>query len=243
LLRVGGLARQREDRVVESEHRDLIARRQRAEEFLDRVLHLRHRVLHAGAHIDRQHEVERDVLRHEVRNRLRLAVLEHAERAARQSADVFVLAVGHRHGHLHDLDVHGFGEAEALGDDGVDDTDAGPGGDGAYLMLRDRLSDVELAFEGCLRRPAHLPAVDEERHRHGGVRRRHLCAQHRRSTHDAVFFRRHDFHADVRRGVLNGRPQRGQQHERESGFHLCLPSGPPLARSGASGPSVVSAAM
>jgi hypothetical protein len=99
--------------------------------------------------------------------RLRLAVLEHAEGAPRQTRDVLVLAVGHRHGDLHDLDVHCFGEPEALGHDGIDDAHATAGGDGAHLVLRDRLSDVELALEGRLRRPAHLPAVHEERHRHG----------------------------------------------------------------------------
>ena len=79
LGRIGRLARQREDVVVEAEQRHLILRRHVAEELLHRRLQLRHRRRHAAADVDRDDQLERHVFGREVRDRLRPAVLERRE--------------------------------------------------------------------------------------------------------------------------------------------------------------------
>ena len=59
-------------------------------------------------------ELERHVLRREVRDRLRLAVLEDVKRRLREAAHELAVSVGHRHRHLHDVDVDALRHSRAL---------------------------------------------------------------------------------------------------------------------------------
>ena len=77
-------AREREDRVVESQHRHLILGRHRVEKRLHGALQLRHGRRHAAADVHRDDQLERHIFSGKVGHRLRAIVFEHVKRLARQ---------------------------------------------------------------------------------------------------------------------------------------------------------------
>jgi hypothetical protein len=102
---IGRLPRQRKDGVVEPQQRDAIGGRHGRQELFDGALHLGHRLAHAAADVDSEHEIERDVFRREMRDRLRTAVLVDTERPLWQPHHVLAPAIGHGHRDFDEVDI------------------------------------------------------------------------------------------------------------------------------------------
>ena len=257
LRRIGLLAREREDAVVEAEQRHLILRRHVAEELLHGFFQLRHRRRHAAGDVDCGDELQRDVLGGEVRDRLRVAVLEQVECRLRDVRHEAAAAVAHGDGDLHDVHVDALGVADRFRAHRLHDASAAfERGDGAHLMLGDRGAGVPVALEGNFRERAGLSAVDEEGESGNGLHRIDLRAQQRRAADVRFVARREDrqlrslrrrgldvlrrrLHAD-RRGRRHGEPGDRSGEEQAASDHLRIAS--PDSVSGTSGPPAVAAA-
>ena len=174
--------RQREHVVVERRERHLILRPERAEEFLHRVLQLRHRQRHALADVDRDDDLERRTFGREVpivcgtpsSMSLNATCCE-----ARHEAAV----VGDDGGDLHDVDRHLLGLVEALGARAGDDASAADQvGDDAQDVRPDFGAGVPLAFRGDrIEDVADLLAIGEEQDLRD-ARREHLAVGSRPSA-------------------------------------------------------------
>ncbi len=180
--RIGRPAREREHGVVEAPQRQPILRGHGPEERLGGLLQLRHRRRHAAADVHGHDQLQRDILRRKVGNRLRLAVLQHVKCALRQPGDELAAVVGHCDGDLDDVDVDLLGDAKALGPDGAGEA-ASVGEVRQYpdLPLDDILTGVPVALERRAVHHAHFAAVDEERELRRRARRLDDGAQHDRS--------------------------------------------------------------
>ena len=181
----------------------MILRAERRQELLDRVLQLRHRLRHAFADVDGDHDLERRSFRGEVADGLRHAVFEQPERRlfeARHEA----AAVGDDGGDLHDLDVHFLDLIEAFGARAGDDAAAAD-------QVSDHAEDVRPHFSAGIPRAlgferiehvADLLAVGEEqdlRHARGEHPRQDFRFQRGDAADVRVGFRRH--HADRQLGL------------------------------------------
>ncbi len=200
----GFAARQREQVVVERGQRHLILRPERREELLHRGLQLRHRVGHALADIDGDHELERRSFGREVRDLLRDVVFEQPKVGLGQALDE-AAAVGDDGRDLHDLDVDGIGDIEALGADARDRaTAADQLGDGANHVLLDVGAGVPRAL-GARRvhHRAHQPSVGVEHHARDvahAPRRFNGRPQANRTDEVGVGLGRHDANRRASRG-------------------------------------------
>ena len=249
LGRIGRLASQGEDAVVEAEQRHLILRRHVAEELLDRRLHPRHRRRHAAGDVDRGDQLERHVFGREVADRLRAAVLEHVEGRLRHVAHELAVAVRDRDRHLHHVHVDALDVAHRLGAHRLHDPAAAlERGHGANLMRRNRRAGVPFALERRRGERAHLASIHEEGHAGHRLGRGDGGAQQRGAGDIGVVTRRDDLHHRRVGGRL--RPERDRradarrEHERRPGAradHGC--SGTLRPVSGTNGPAAVAAAM
>ncbi len=178
--------------------RDLILRAERRQEFLHRVLQLRHRQRHALADIDRDHDLERRAFRREVADGLRHAVFEQLERGLLQAGDEST-AIGDDRGDLHDVDRHLLDLIEALGARAGDDAPAADQvGDDAKHVRPHFGAGVPLAFgRDRIEHVADLLAVGEEQDLRD-ARRQHLRKDFgfelRQAADVGIRFRQH--HAD-----------------------------------------------
>ena len=109
-----------EHRVVEADERRRIVRPQLRQELLDRGLHLRQRMLHAAADVDREDQIERRVLAHHAGDRLLHAILVDLEVLLLQAAHELA-ALGHDDRHQHGIGADLLGVAEILGADVLDE--------------------------------------------------------------------------------------------------------------------------
>ena len=171
-----------EDVVVEAEDRDHVLRPQLRQELPDGRFDRRHRLRHAPADVDGHHQLERDVLGGERRDRLRDAVFVDLEVGGLQPADEAPAAARDRGRDLDDLHVDGFGVLGALGTDARPDLAAvaehGRGPDQVFEHLGARVprARVRRVLERAEQRPVREQADalrgltggnDSHRHRRG----------------------------------------------------------------------------
>ena len=180
---IGRAAREGEDTVVEAEHRHPVSRGYRPDELLRGFLQLRESRGHAAADIERHHEIERDVFRLKVRDRLWTLILPDAKGRSREASHVASIVCDGRRD-LHDVHVLGFRVGEASRPHVVDDS-------GAICECRrhpdlvrlDPRARIPLALVWRAGHDAQLAAVHEEDDAWRGGRRLHARANHRPARH------------------------------------------------------------